>query len=130
MTPIAATTLYLGLFGLLMLILKLNVGRVRASKRINLGDGNDESMQRAIRVQGNAVEDVPVVLLGLIGLGLLEAPVMLIHGIGATFLVARLLHAVGLGGMAGLGIGRLIGTLLSLILMLMTAGACIWFALT
>ena len=130
MTPIAATTLYLGLFGLLMLILKLNVGRVRASKRINLGDGNDESMQRAIRVQGNAVEDVPVVLLGLIGLGLLEAPVMLIHGIGATFLVARLLHAVGLGGMVGLGIGRFIGTLLSLILMLVTAGACIWFALT
>jgi len=130
MTPIAATTLYLGLFGLLMLILKLNVGRVRASKRINLGDGNDESMQRAIRVQGNAVEDVPVVLLGLVGLGLLEAPVILIHGIGATFLVARLLHAVGLGGMAGLGIGRFVGTILSLILMLVTAGACIWFALT
>jgi uncharacterized membrane protein YecN with MAPEG domain len=129
MTPIAATTLYLGLFGLLMLILKLNVGRVRASKRINLGDGNDESMQRAIRVQGNAIEDVPVVLLGLIGLGLLEAPVMLIHGIGATFLVARVLHAVGLGGMPGLGVGRLIGTLLSLIAILVTAGACIWYAL-
>jgi uncharacterized protein len=129
MTPIAATTLYLGLFGLLMLILKLNVGRVRASKRINLGDGNDESMQRAIRVQGNAIEDVPVVLLGLVGLGLLEAPVLLIHGIGATFLVARVLHAVGLGGMPGLGVGRLIGTLLSLIAILVTAGACVWYAL-
>lgn len=129
MTPIAATTLYLGLFGLLMLILKLNVGRVRASKRINLGDGNDESMQRAIRVQGNAIEDVPVVLLGLVGLGLLEAPVLLIHGIGATFLVARVLHAVGLGGMPGLGVGRLIGTMLSLIAILVTAGACVWYAL-
>lgn len=129
MTPIAATTLYLGLFGLLMLILKLNVGRVRASKRINLGDGNDESMQRAIRVQGNAIEDVPVVLLGLVGLGLLEAPVMLIHALGATFLVARVLHAVGLGGMSGLGVGRLIGTLLSLIAILVTAGACVWYAL-
>ena len=129
MTPIAATTLYLGLFGLLMLILKLNVGRVRASKRINLGDGNDESMQRAIRVQGNAIEDVPVVLLGLVGLGLLEAPVLLIHGIGATFLVARVLHAVGLGGMPGLGVGRLIGTFLSLIAILITAGACVWYAL-
>ena len=129
MTPIAATTLYLGLFGLLMLILKLNVGRVRASKRINLGDGNDESMQRAIRVQGNAIEDVPVVLLGLVGLGLLEAPVLLIHGIGATFLVARVLHAVGLGGMPGLGVGRLIGTFLSLIAILVTAGACVWYAL-
>jgi uncharacterized membrane protein YecN with MAPEG domain len=119
----------MGLFGLLMLILKLNVGRVRASKRINLGDGNDESMQRAIRVQGNAIEDVPVVLLGLVGLGLLEAPVMLIHALGATFLVARVLHAVGLGGMSGLGVGRLIGTLLSLIAILVTAGACVWYAL-
>jgi hypothetical protein len=130
MTPIAAATLYLGLFGLLMVILKLNVGRVRASKKINLGDGNDESMQRAIRVQGNAVEDMPVVLLGLLGLGLLDAPVLLIHALGATFLVARILHAVGLGGMPGAGVGRLIGTLLSLILMLATAGTCIWFAVT
>lgn len=128
MTPIAATTLYIGLFALLMLVLKLNVGRVRASKKINLGDGNDDAMQRAIRVQGNAVEDVPVVLLGLVGLGLMGAPVMLIHAIGATFLVARILHAVGLGGMAGAGVGRLIGTLLSLIALLVTAGACVWFA--
>jgi uncharacterized membrane protein YecN with MAPEG domain len=130
MTPIAATTLYIGLFGLLMLILKLNVGRVRASKRINLGDGNDPSMQRAIRVQGNAVEDVPIVLFGLVGLGLLDAPVILIHALGGAFLIARVLHAVGLGGMPGAGVGRLIGTLLTLIVLLVSAGACIWFAVT
>jgi uncharacterized membrane protein YecN with MAPEG domain len=128
MTPIAATTLYIGLFGLLMMILKLNVGRVRASKKINLGDGNDEAMQRAIRVQGNAVEDVPVVLFGLVGLGLLEAPVLLIHALGATFLIGRILHAIGLGGMPGAGIGRTVGTLLSLIVILVTAGACVWYA--
>jgi uncharacterized protein len=129
MTPIAATTLYIGLFALLMLLLKVNVGRVRASKKINLGDGNDESMQRAIRVQGNAVEDVPVVLFGLVGLGLLAAPVLLIHGLGISFLIARILHAIGLGGMAGAGVGRLIGTLMSLIVMIATAAACIWYAL-
>ena len=128
MTPIAATTLYIGLFGLLMMILKLNVGRVRASKKINLGDGNDEAMQRAIRVQGNAVEDVPVLLFGLVGLGLLAAPVPLIHALGATFLIGRVLHAVGLGGMPGAGIGRTVGTLLSLIVILITAGACVWYA--
>jgi uncharacterized protein len=129
MTPIAATTLYIGLFALLMLLLKVNVGRVRASKKINLGDGNDESMQRAIRVQGNAVEDVPVVLFGLVGLGLLAAPVLLIHGLGISFLIARILHAIGLGGMAGAGVGRLIGTLMSLIVMIATAAASIWYAL-
>ena len=95
----------------------------------NLGDGNDESKQRAIRVQGNAVEDVPVVLFGLVGLGLLAAPVLLIHGLGISFLIARILHAIGLGGMAGAGIGRLIGTLMSLIVMIATAAACIWYAL-
>ena len=129
MTPIAATTLYIGLFGLLMMILKLNVGRVRASKKINLGDGNDEAMQRAIRVHGNAVEDVPVLLFGLVGLGLLAAQVLLIHALGATLLIGRVLHAVGLGGMPGAGIGRTIGTLLSLIVILITAGACVWYAL-
>jgi uncharacterized protein len=128
MTPIAATTLYIGLFALLMLVLKMNVGRVRSSKKINLGDGNDDAMQRAIRVQGNAVEDVPVVLFGLVALALMGAPVLLIHAIGGTFLIARVLHAVGLGGMAGAGAGRLVGTFLSLIALLVTAAACIWFA--
>lgn len=130
MTAIAAATLYAGLFGLLMILLKGNVGRVRTSEKVGFGDGNNEALQRAIRVQGNAVEDVPVVLVGLLALGLMNAPVLLIHGLGATFLVARILHAVGLGGSSGGSPGRMFGTLLTLIVMLITAGACIWFALT
>jgi hypothetical protein len=130
MTAIAAATLYAGLFGLLMILLKGNVGRVRTSEKVGFGDGNNEALQRAIRVQGNAVEDVPVVLVGLLALGLMNAPVLLIHGLGATFLVARVLHAIGLGGSSGGSPGRMFGTLLTLIVMLATAGACIWFALT
>jgi uncharacterized protein len=130
MTAIAAATLYAGLFGLLMILLKGNVGRVRTSEKVGFGDGNNEALQRAIRVQGNAVEDVPVVLVGLLALGLMNAPVLLIHGLGATFLVARILHAIGLGGSSGGSPGRMFGTLLTLIVMLVTAGACIWFALT
>lgn len=130
MTAIAAATLYAGLFGLLMILLKGNVGRVRTSEKVGFGDGNNEALQRAIRVQGNAVEDVPVVLVGLLALGLMNAPVLLIHGLGATFLVARILHAIGLGGSSGGSPGRMFGTLLTLLVMLATAGACIWFALT
>ena len=130
MTPIAAVTLYLGLFGLLMLALKLNVGRVRTSQKVGFGDGTNEAVQRAIRVQGNAVEDVPIVLLGLIGLALMDAPVLLIHGLGGSFFVGRVLHAVGLGGSSGASFGRFAGTLLSLLVIIITAGACIWFAVT
>jgi uncharacterized protein len=128
MTAMAATTLYLGLFALLMLILKINVGRVRSSQKVGFGDGNNEAVQRAIRVQGNAVEDVPFVLFGLVGLALLSAPVILIHGIGASFFVGRVLHAIGLGGSSGSSFGRMAGTIISTLALLVTAGACIWYA--
>lgn len=130
MTQLEAATLYIGLFGLLMLILKLNVGRTRSSQKVIFGDGANEVVQRAIRVQGNAVEDVPFVLLGLVGLALLAAPVMLIHGLGTAFLLGRVLHAIGLGGSSGGSFGRMWGTILSVLVQLVTAGACLWFAAT
>ncbi len=129
MTSMQAAVLYAGLFCLLMLILKGNVGRVRTKHKVGFGDGGNEEMQRSLRVQGNAVEDVPVVLLGLIGLGALSAPVLLIHGLGASFLVGRVLHAIGLGGSSGGSPGRMFGTLITLVVMLVTTGACIWYAL-
>jgi len=128
MTSINAAVLYIGLFCLLMLVLKGNVGRVRTREKIGFGDGGNEPMQRALRVQGNAVEDVPVVLLGLIGLGALAAPALLIHILGASFLLGRVLHAIGLGGSSGGSPGRMFGTLISLLVMLGTAGACVWYA--
>lgn len=128
MTSINAAVLYIGLFCLLMLVLKGNVGRVRTREKIGFGDGGNEPMQRALRVQGNAVEDVPVVLLGLIGLGALAAPALLIHVLGASFLLGRVLHAIGLGGSSGGSPGRMFGTLISLLVMLGTAGACVWYA--
>jgi uncharacterized membrane protein YecN with MAPEG domain len=125
-----AAVLYAGLFCLFMLLLKLNVGRVRTTQKIGFGDGGNEPMQRALRVQGNAAEDVPVVVLGLLGLGALAAPALLIHGLGAGFLLGRVLHAIGLGGSSGGRPGRMFGTLLTVIVMLVTAGACAWYALT
>lgn len=128
MTSMQAATLYAGLFCLLMLILKANVGRVRTKHKVGFGDGGSQPLQRSLRVQGNAVEDVPVVLFGLLGLGALAAPVLLIHGLGASFLVGRILHAVGLGGSSGSSFGRSVGTLITALVMLATAIACIWYA--
>ncbi len=129
MTQFEAVTLYLGLFALLFVVLKLNAGRVRAGEKVNFGEGGNDAMIKAMRVQGNAVEDVPIVLLGLIGLAALSAPVAWIHGLGATFFVGRVLHAIGLGSATGTGLPRLLGTLISMLAMLITGGACLWFAL-
>ncbi|MEZ5997101.1 MAG: MAPEG family protein [Hyphomonas sp.] len=130
MTSMQAATLYVGLFILLMLFLKANVGRVRTREKIGFGHGDNEPMQRSLRVQGNAVEDVPVVLVGLVALGALTAPALLIHGLGASFLVGRILHAIGLGGSSGRSFGRGAGTLISALVMLATTGACVWYAVT
>ncbi|MEM9939693.1 MAG: MAPEG family protein [Pseudomonadota bacterium] len=130
MTGFEAVTLYLGLFGLLFAALKLNCGRVRMATQVNYGEGDNEAMAKAMRVQANAVEDVPIVLLGLIGLAAVSAPVALIHGLGGTFFVGRVLHALGLGSATGTGLPRLFGTIISLFAILITAGACVWFALT
>jgi uncharacterized protein len=129
MTPIEAAIFYTGLFIILFILLKVNVGRVRSAEKIIFGDGANERLQRAQRVQGNAVEDVPVTLIGIVGLGVLSAPVLLIHGLGALFLMGRILHAVGLGGSSGGSPGRMFGTLLTAIVMLVTGVSCLWFAL-
>ena len=129
MTSIEAAILYAGLFIILFILLKVNVGRVRSAEKIIFGDGANERLQRAQRVQGNAVEDVPVTLIGIVGLGVLSAPVLLIHGLGARVLIGRILHAVGLGGSSGGSPGRMFGTLLTAIVMLVTGVSCLWFAL-
>lgn len=127
MTSFATATLYAGLFLFLLAALKMNCGRVRAETKVNHGQGEDERMIRAMRVQGNAIEDVPIVLIGLFGLAFVSAPALLIHIIGSVFFVSRVLHAVGLGN--GSGLPRIIGTVGSLLALLVTGAACLWFAL-
>lgn len=129
MTSLEAAVLYAGLFILLFIVLKGRVGQVRSAEKVMFGDGANERLQRAQRVQGNAVEDVPVTLIGLLGLGMLAAPLWLVHVLGVAFLLGRVLHAVGLGGSSGGSPGRMWGTILTLLVMLATAIACVWLAI-
>jgi len=128
MTTLEAVGLWVGLNVILMLFLKGAVGFTRGKTKVDFGAGDNDRMQRMMRVQGNAVEDVPIALLGLGALGLMSAPVMLIHGLGGALLASRLLHATGLGSKGGFTFGRLAGTLGSVLVLLVTGVACIWYA--
>ena len=130
MEPYEIVTLYIGLNVLLMALLKMNCGRVRASTKVDFGAGDNDRMARAMRVQGNAVEDVPITLLGLIGLAALSAPPLLLHVLGGTLTGARVLHATGLGSKGGFSVGRVLGTIGSVLCLLVTAGACIYLSIT
>ncbi|MCK7595287.1 MAPEG family protein [Pseudomarimonas salicorniae] len=120
------TSLYAALLGQLILALALNVIRHRRRAGVALGDGGDRQLMRAMRAHGNAIETVPVLLILMLLLELAAFPTAWLHGLGATLLISRLLHAGGLLRRSGPSPGRLWGMGLSLLLALLMPLMLIW----
>ena len=90
------TSIYASLSALIIVRLSLAVIKLRRKNRVSVGDGGNEQLQLAIRTHANAVEYIPITLLLLLTLELNGAPAILIHASGATLLIGRTLHAMGL----------------------------------
>jgi uncharacterized membrane protein YecN with MAPEG domain len=90
------TSLYASLSALLIVRLSISVIKLRRKNRIIVGDGGNEELQLAIRTHSNAVEYIPITLLLLLTLELNGAPKILIHLLGATLIIGRIIHAMGL----------------------------------
>ena len=111
--PFRVTALYAGLNGLILLVLAVRVARQRGISKVGIGTGGDAALERASRVHGNAVENVPIVL---ILLGLAEAcgsSLVLVHGMGMALTLGRLLHAWGLTRSPNESFGRAAGMTLT-----------------
>lgn len=105
--PIMST--YAAPLALLFLVLSLRVIHVRRRKRINFGYADDPDLERRVRVHGNFVEYTPV---GLLLLALAEgrgAPALWLHLAGASLLIGRLAHAIGVSRKGTDEVGRIIG---------------------
>lgn len=121
MTP-RISLLIASLHVLLYLVLTIRVVLHRNVHKIGIGTGGDEALSRKVRVHANFVEYVP---LGLLLLALLELAAIntaLLWTFGIALLVARVLHAIGLGGSAGYSFGRASGALLTFATLLVMAG--------
>jgi uncharacterized protein len=121
--------LYVGLFGILLIILSLQVSLVRRDARVALGDGDNETLRRRIRAHGNFVEFVPIALLLLAlaehtGMGSL-----FIHLFGIILLVGRIAHAYGICQKDEVFIFRMVGTIATLSVIGILSLYCIWSAL-
>ncbi|MBK8068849.1 MAG: MAPEG family protein [Rhodanobacteraceae bacterium] len=115
------TSIYAALAGLLLLVLAWRVVKVRRRERIGIGDGQNRDLERRVRIHANAVEYVPI---ALILLALAEAggtPAWGMHAAGATLILARVLHAVGLTQSPGHSHGRFFGVLLTWLVILSLA---------
>lgn len=107
------TMLYAGLAGLWLLVVSLNVVRHRTRARIGLGDGGDTGLLRAMRIQANTVEYMPLALLILALAEMFRAPIPAVHAIGIALLAGRVLHAMGLSHSSERSFGRAAGIALT-----------------
>ena len=57
------TPLFAALFGVLYFILSINVVRFRLGQRVSLGNGDNQDIEKAIRIHANVIEYVPLILL-------------------------------------------------------------------
>jgi len=113
MTLFEIVALYGAINIILLVILSYRVGGARKKHSIGIGDGGNEALQRAVRVQGNFTEYAPLAIVGLLLMASLSANPYWRHGVGGAFTLGRVFHAVGLGGTSGISFGRVAGMVLS-----------------
>ncbi|MEQ8310358.1 MAG: MAPEG family protein [Sphingopyxis sp.] len=97
---------------LLNLWLAIRVGRVRTREKVSIGDGGNEFLTRRMRAHSNFVENTAfvLILLALVELGIGSS--LWLWGVGAVYLVGRILHALGMDGMLW---GRMVGTTITML---------------
>lgn len=115
------TGIYAALLAMLAIVLATRVVLLRRGLRVGLGTGGHDALARAIRAHGNLVEYAPLALLLLLIIESGGGNRWLVHGLGASLLLGRLLHAWGLSGHAGKSFGRFYGTGLTWLVIIVSA---------
>lgn len=115
------TALYAGLLGLMLIALSVTVIRHRFRAQIGIGVGEDQALQRAVRVHANFIEYTPLFLILLLLAEVVSQQAVLIHALGAAFLIGRISHAFGLSQSAGTSAPRFIGMVLTFLCIAITA---------
>lgn len=120
------TPLYAGLLVLWYLALVVRVVQHRRRARVSMGDGGDTALQRAIRGHANFAEYVPLALLMMAMLELSRTSIYVLHALGITLLVARVLHGYALSFTPHFRFGRTAGTVLTAAVLLIEAVLCLY----
>lgn len=96
------TPLYASVLALIYVALSFRVIGVRRAGNISLGDGGNDELARRIRVHGNFAEYAPFTLVLMTLAELQDRSPYVLHFIGISILLGRLLHALGLSTRHGM----------------------------
>jgi uncharacterized membrane protein YecN with MAPEG domain len=121
---------YAAVNALILLVLSMRVVRARFKTNTAIGDGGKPEMAAPLRAHANNAEYVPVALILLWALASpLGRSIWLIHGMGVTLTVGRILHAIGLSRSIGPSQLRLLGMVLTWIALVVGIAGVLWFVL-
>lgn len=126
--PFQMVAFYAAINALLMIVLGMLVVRARVKTRTEIGDGADPVLLGPLRAHANNTEYVPLAIVLLMILYALGASVGVIHAVGATLTVGRILHAIGLSRNVGTSIGRFAGMVLTWLSYLIAIVVTLWLA--
>jgi len=119
------TPIYAGLLAILFVVLSYRVILLRGHG-VSLGDGGNPLLLRRIRAHGNFSEYVPFILLMMAMLELSHFSTYLLHALGITLVVARLLHGYALSFTEKFKFGRFWGTALTFALLGVCGVLCLY----
>ncbi len=105
--------------------LMIRCGQARSKEDISVGDGGNEFVIRRMRAHANFGESAPLVLIMMGGMEYAGGWQTFLWVVGIAYVIGRICHAFGMDG-GSFKIGRFIGTIASMLSMLVLAGTAIW----
>jgi uncharacterized membrane protein YecN with MAPEG domain len=119
------TPLYASLLVLWFVVLSARVVNLRR-RGILFGDNGEVAVTRVVRAQANFAEYVPLALLLMGFLEVSRFSIYLLHALGLTLLIARLVHGSALSFGWQMRSGRVAGAGLTFIVLLIEALLCLY----
>jgi uncharacterized membrane protein YecN with MAPEG domain len=117
MTVLPVTLAAAAAAAVLNIWLGIRIGALRTALQVSVGDGGHESLQRRMRAQLNYVENTGFVLVLIAAIELAGAGDAWLAYVAALYFLGRIGHGFGMDG-GKLKVGRMIGTLLTMLVQL------------
>ena len=122
-----AVALWTGLSLLLVLWLSSRISSHRRKLKVSVGDGGHPALTASTRAFGNAIEYLPLALVGLAVVAVFYSA-LIVHILGGAVFLGRVLHAWGMGQEKQPSPGRMFGMLLTYLPFIAMAGLLIYAA--
>lgn len=118
------TPLFVALFAIMNFALLFPIGPYRSKVKVAFW-GGEEKLDRMVRGHGNFLEVIPIALVAMGSAELIGVDTTLLLSCGSALMLGRIIHYFSIQTNP-MGRGRLIGTLMSQIVVLIMAGTILY----